>query len=65
MPFYDYQCSSCEHTFERLLLVNDPQPRKCPECGALKVKRMMPSKPAKLHMRYSPMHPRYMRGQKK
>jgi len=65
MPFYDYQCSTCEHKFELLQGLNDPQPRKCPECGELKVKRMISSKPAVLHIRYSPMHPRHMRGQKR
>ena len=65
MPIYEYQCKSCEHTFELLQGLNGPQPRKCPECSELKVKRVLFSRPAQLHMRYSPMAPRHMRGQRR
>jgi len=65
MPLYEYGCSECEHKFETVHGVNDPQPRKCPECGKVKLKRILFSKPAILHIRYSPMHPRHMRGQKR
>jgi len=63
MPIYEYGCP-CGHTFEKVHGVNDPQPRKCPECGKLKLKKLFPSNPAVLHIRYSPMHPRHMRGQR-
>jgi putative FmdB family regulatory protein len=34
---YDYRCSSCEHTFEEILKMDDrekPTKEPCPECGA-------------------------------
>lgn len=37
MPTYDYQCSSCNHQFERLLKIADmhlPTTEPCPECNA-------------------------------
>jgi len=64
MPLHDYQCGECGHQFEKLVGIQHgvPTPRKCPECGKLKLKRLMASRPAKVHMRYSPMHPRARRG---
>jgi len=64
MPIYEYGCTECDHTFEEVRGARDPQPRKCPECGKLKLKRVLFSRPAILHIRYSPMHPRHMRGQR-
>jgi len=64
MPIYEFKCDACEHGFELMMGLHDPKPRKCPECGKLKVKHLIPSRPAVLHMRYSPMHPRAMRGQR-
>ncbi len=65
MPIYEYQCKSCRHNFELLQGLRDPQPRKCPECGELKVQRVpFGSSPPVLHMRYSLCHPRHMRGQR-
>jgi putative FmdB family regulatory protein len=64
MPIYEFQCGACEHEFEVVMGVKDPKPRKCPECGKLKVKqKVIPTNAPALHMRYSPMHPRAMRGQ--
>jgi len=64
MPLFDYKCGACNHEFEELVGVQHgvKEPRKCPECGKLKVKKVMSSRPAKVHMRYSPMHPRARRG---
>ena len=65
MPMYEFKCEACEHEFEVLMGANDPKPRKCPECGRLKVKKILfGSHPAVLHMRYSNCHPRHMRGQR-
>lgn len=66
MPIYEFKCSACDaDTFEKVMGLNDPMPRKCPECGKLKVKKVVyPSRPAVVHMRYSNMHPRHMRGQR-
>lgn len=66
MPVYEFKCKACEHEFELLMGLKDPKPRKCPECGKLKVEKLVvSSNPAVLHMRYSNMHPRHMRGQRR
>jgi putative FmdB family regulatory protein len=35
MPFYDYTCQSCHHSFEKRLSMSDcdlPESEPCPEC---------------------------------
>lgn len=37
MPTYDYYCSKCEESFEKLLKISErefPTTEKCPSCGA-------------------------------
>ena len=34
MPIYEFECSACGDTFERLQKLSDPDPSTCPECGA-------------------------------
>ena len=41
MPTYDYQCDACDHTFELYQGINDAKKRKCPECGKLKLRRLL------------------------
>jgi len=41
MPTYDYECGNCEHTFELFQTISEPLKRKCPECGRLKLKRLI------------------------
>lgn len=41
MPTYDYHCDHCEHEFELFQGINDPKKRKCPECGKLKLRRLI------------------------
>lgn len=41
MPTYDYECDACKHTFEHYQGINDPKLRKCPECGKLKLRRLL------------------------
>jgi len=41
MPIYAFQCSTCGHSFDRLQKLSDPDPEKCPECGAETVKRQI------------------------
>ena len=67
MPIYEFKCKACEHEFELLLGLKEPKPRKCPECGKLKVGKILISStsPPVLHMRYSNAHPRHMRGQRR
>lgn len=41
MPTYDYQCDACDHKFEHYQGINDAKLRKCPECGRLKLRRLI------------------------
>ena len=43
MPTYDYVCGSCNHAFERFQSITENALRKCPECGKLKLKRLIGS----------------------
>ena len=39
MPLYEFQCQKCQHRFERIQGVSDPDP-KCPKCGS-EVERLL------------------------
>lgn len=41
MPIYAYQCADCGHAFDRLQKMSDPDPERCPQCGASAVKRQL------------------------
>lgn len=41
MPIYEYECRACGHAFDVLQKVTDARLRKCPECGALKLQRLV------------------------
>jgi putative FmdB family regulatory protein len=41
MPTYDYLCASCNHTFEKFESMSANPSKKCPECGKLKLKRLI------------------------
>ncbi len=41
MPTYDYQCTACDHQFEEFQSISAPVKRKCPQCGELKLKRLI------------------------
>jgi putative FmdB family regulatory protein len=41
VPLYEYQCPKCGCRFERIQKFSDPDPKKCPNCGAGKVQRML------------------------
>jgi len=64
MPLHDYQCGECSYQFELLVgkQFGVTPPRKCPNCGKLKLRRMLNTKPPAVHMKYSLMHPRAGRG---
>jgi putative FmdB family regulatory protein len=33
MPTYEYECTSCSHTFEAFQSMKDPPLEDCPQCG--------------------------------
>ncbi|MCP5055102.1 MAG: zinc ribbon domain-containing protein [bacterium] len=41
MPLYDYQCKGCGHEFSREQRITENPLKKCPECGAMKSKRLI------------------------
>ena len=41
MPTYDYLCEACGHTLELFQSMSEGPKRKCPECGKLKLKRLI------------------------
>jgi putative FmdB family regulatory protein len=41
MPTYDYVCDSCDHQFELFQSITADPERKCPECGRLKLRRLI------------------------
>ena len=41
MPTYDYLCDSCDHQFELFQSITAGVKRKCPECGRLKLRRLI------------------------
>ena len=41
MPIYEYACQKCGHTFDALQKVSEGPLKKCPECGALRLKRLV------------------------
>ncbi len=41
MPIYEYECGDCGERRELIQKFSDSPKRKCPECGALKLKRLM------------------------
>jgi putative FmdB family regulatory protein len=41
MPIYEYQCKSCCHCFEQLVLSAKETPPKCPQCQCADVDKLM------------------------
>ena len=41
MPTYDYRCGECGHELELFQSFSESPKRKCPECGRLKLKRVI------------------------
>ena len=40
MPFYDYECDSCGHTFEELQSIKADPLTDCPECSEPTLRRL-------------------------
>jgi putative FmdB family regulatory protein len=34
VPLYEYRCTKCNHTFEKIRKFSDPPLTECPKCGA-------------------------------
>lgn len=41
MPTYEYICDNCQHHFEKFQSIKARPIRKCPECGKLRVQRLI------------------------
>jgi putative FmdB family regulatory protein len=41
MPTYEYRCATCKHEFEQFQSIMAEPLRKCPQCGKLKLQRLM------------------------
>ena len=41
MPTYDYECDACRHKFELFQSMTASPVKKCPQCGKLKVRRLI------------------------
>ena len=41
MPIYEYQCASCEASFELMQKIVDGPPEKCPFCGHKEVRKLI------------------------
>lgn len=41
MPTYEYVCQACSHEFELFQQMSDAVKRKCPQCGKLKLQRLI------------------------
>jgi len=43
MPTYDYKCNNCDHKLEIFQKISENPKRKCPECGRMKLVRLIGS----------------------
>jgi putative FmdB family regulatory protein len=41
MPFYEYQCSACNHTLEELQKISDNPLTDCPKCKKKSLKKLI------------------------
>jgi putative FmdB family regulatory protein len=41
MPTYDYRCDNCGHELEAFQSITAKPLKKCPECGKLKLQRLL------------------------
>ena len=41
MPTYDYECTACQHKFEKFQSITASPVRTCPACGKRKVRRLI------------------------
>lgn len=48
MPIYEYQCEQCDYHFDKLQKIKDQALRKCPQCGADALKKLVSAPSFKL-----------------
>jgi putative FmdB family regulatory protein len=41
MPTYEYQCQACDHQFEEFQSITAKPLSKCPQCGKVRLKRLI------------------------
>ena len=41
MPTYEYKCGNCDHLMEIFQSITASPKKKCPECGKLKLQRLL------------------------
>jgi len=41
MPTYEYKCFACDHVFEQFQSITAAPIKRCPQCGKVKVKRLL------------------------
>lgn len=41
MPTYEYHCGACNKNVDIVQAITEGRKRKCPQCGALKLKRLI------------------------
>ncbi|HET7570624.1 MAG TPA: zinc ribbon domain-containing protein [Gammaproteobacteria bacterium] len=41
MPIYEYECQACGHEMEAWQKISDEPLRKCPECGKMKLQKLV------------------------
>ena len=41
MPTYEYKCRNCDHLMEVFQSITASPKKKCPECGEMKLQRLM------------------------
>jgi putative FmdB family regulatory protein len=41
MPTYEYHCNACDHEFETQQKMSEAPLKKCPECGKLKLEKLI------------------------
>ena len=41
MPIFEYQCEACGHRFDVLERAGEAAQRKCPECGRLRLRKLL------------------------
>ncbi len=41
MPTYEYECDACQYALEKFQQITEKPLKKCPECGKLKLRRLI------------------------